>query len=135
MNWENYDRLVAHLQTMPSEEFNYFEMYLNTVGCVDCQCRVLMGHIPYDETISTDNGDRYGYYVKIFLGVTKDEARYIWCPVIKGDPKGITGIQKALYRLSVVAASYQRPSPTQAEREVAFLESVRALPSCELVEV
>lgn len=102
-NWQNYNRLVKHLETMPPGDFNYMNGYIigDEAGCIDCQCRVLMG-------MSVRAPSDHGRHIAMFLGVTRDEARDLWVPG-GGSSTGEQGIANALHRLSVVASRYTRP--------------------------
>lgn len=134
MNWTNYDRLIGHMHKMLASNplgFDYMQGFSALEpGCVDCQCAFLMGE-------HRTRGDK-GEMIRVFLGVTPDEAHALWKPsltrrhwIAGGEDRwehvGEPGIREALRRLAVVGARYQRPVESavfeskSADGEAAFL--------------
>lgn len=131
MNWENYDRLVAHLKAMDPGMFDYKNgAHLEKPSCVACQCVLLMGKHSMLDGAPGGRSLLSAYAIQCFLGVTAQEARHIWSPFEKDDPypgtyEGPLAVKNALFRLEQVAKRYQR-QPKEASVE-AFLQSVREL--------
>lgn len=142
MHWENYDRLVKHLERADPWTFDYgndrpdrgdtYER--NDAGCLACHCAMLEqgADAPVDAKIAD---------IQRFLDIRQDEAMYLfgyWRADFDAQDRttgglqdelsqcidliGSMGIAEALRRLSVVAGRYARPA---GERR--FMASVRAL--------
>ena len=138
MNWQNFDRLIAHFEAelrKAEPQFDYWQGYsLDKPGCVDCACGVLMG-VAQPMYLPDDPIHGYGRIVE-FLGVTPAEGINLWAPRALNDPEwtsgetGAPGIYEALRRLHKVAAKYTRPVAEPAAfaaDETAFLAGLREL--------
>ncbi len=140
MNWDNYDKLVQHLNTVDAATFNYGKSYSAVdAGCLACHCAALETN---DIKIRQAGQESIGRYLQVnraeslFLygygSVPEDAARVIASGLgFGGDPYrlvrdliGPVGIAEALRRLDIVAANYTRPLPVNHEAQ--FLDDVRA---------
>lgn len=149
MNWTNYRRLRAFLESLPDEAFNYgIDLQGRegaACGCVAHYARQLfrtveMGPLAISEALGVPVGEScylYGAAATTHEAVEPDAPQFF---AYNPDAIGRPGRLEALRRLAVVAARYggepastPEPKPFVAD-DAAFLASVRALIGQPLVE-
>lgn len=138
MNWNVFDRLRSTLADLDPEQFDYSQAFTAyQCGCVAYHLCKVTGRIGDPDHASPND-------IKAQLDVTFQEARYLYGWAGFDQPHaysrqdnrpycGQAALTEALRRLDFVASRYQRPQPTQADREQHFLMSCRQT-ACQPVE-